>query len=72
MRGRGRKIAQSPDGKNRSSERFFRVFDSPVSGTQAAFFAPAQAAGAFGSESHKLLPAQQPADKRGKPQTERK
>lgn len=70
MRGRCRKIAQSPDGKNRSSERLFRVFDSPVSGARAALFAPAQAAGAFAIGSHKLLPAQQPADKRGKPQAE--
>ena len=71
MRGRGRKTAQSPDGKNRSSERFFRVFDSPVSGARAALFCTGSGRGAFGSGSHKLLPAQQPADKRGEPQAER-
>lgn len=45
---------------------------SMVAQSATALFCSGSGRGAFGLGSHKLLPAQQPADKRGKPQAERK
>lgn len=44
---------------------------SMVAQSATALFCSGSGRGAFGLESHKLLPVQQTADKRGKPQAER-